>query len=51
MATRYAKNRSAKDSSLGTSVGLDNREWKMEVIKIEFLFLAVQDSYFSQPLD
>ena len=52
MATRNAKNRSAKNntaknSNLGTSVGLGNREWKMEVIKIEVLFLAVQvDFYF-----
>jgi hypothetical protein len=27
---------------LGTSAVLGNREWKMEVLKIEVLFLAVQ---------
>ena len=47
METRNAKNRSVKNSttknsSSGTSVGLGNREWKMEVLKIEVLFLVVQ---------
>ena len=37
MATRNDKNRSAKNSTVinnspGTSVGLSNKEWKMEVL-------------------
>ena len=39
---RSAKNSTAKSSSLGISAGLGNREWKMEVLKIEVIFLAVQ---------
>ena len=39
---RNAKNSTAKNRSLGTSVGLGNKEWKMEVLKIKVLFLAVQ---------
>ena len=50
MATRNAKNRSDKNStainsSLGTSTGLSNKEWKMDVLKIAFLFLAVWDGF------
>jgi len=45
METRNDRNRSAKNStainsSSGTSVGLSNKEWKMEVLKIE-----VQDRF------
>jgi len=39
---RSAKNNTSKNSSLGISAGLGNMEWKIEVLKIEVLFLAVQ---------
>ena len=50
MATRNDKNRSAKNSttinsSSGTSVGLRNKEWKKEVLKIALLFLVVRDRF------